>query len=107
MAQMPAHSPLPWSVKTRMKPHPSSGDYLQIASSDKTGVADFLTPEDAALIVRAVNSHAALVAALEACRDGYLALANESPHHKDERFIGYVALADRASVALSLAKQVA
>ena len=66
------HSPLPWTVEPpqvpsglthiyAIDPHAAGdpGDYVT--------VADYVNPDDAAFIVRAVNSHAELVQALEQC----------------------------------------
>lgn len=51
------HSPLPWITGTHMKPYVRGADGKDLALN--------LTPGNAALIVRAVNSHEALVEAVE------------------------------------------
>lgn len=70
------HSPLPWRKAKHDEPTDEMPEYYspsQILDSDGEVVADnrrfypqAVSPDDQALIVRAVNAHAALVAALEA-----------------------------------------
>jgi hypothetical protein len=57
-------SPMPWNVRV------DPDRYAIILGSDGLSVAEELYAADAALIVRAVNMHDELVAALEACATG-------------------------------------
>jgi hypothetical protein len=55
------HSPLPWKSTERYQ----GSDERFIASADGRSVDDDIDQVDAEFIVRAVNSHGALVAALQ------------------------------------------
>jgi len=69
------HSPLPWRKAKHDEPTDEMPEYYspsQVLDADGEVVADnrrfypkAVSPDDQALIVRAVNAHAALVAALE------------------------------------------
>ncbi len=75
----PAHTPLPWHVG--MKPGPMIYGPQGEQIADLTGALSFNAGPNAAFIVRACNSHAQLVAALEATLGQlylYKALLNEN-----------------------------
>lgn len=80
----PAHSPLPWAVRDR-----------RVVVSDRGAVAEcgymstVRTRADAQLIVRAVNAHAALVAALREVQ-------SQCAGHADEFSRRVWQIADRA-----------
>jgi hypothetical protein len=61
---MGEHTPIPW----RTEEHPNPGFRNFIRSGRSSVVAETVSDADAEFICRAVNSHAALVAALKACR---------------------------------------
>lgn len=64
MTTKTAHTPLPWTHSRVWGSEIGISDH-KIMNSGGKSVATDATPQDAALIVRAVNSHDALVAALE------------------------------------------
>lgn len=97
-----AHTPTPWDIETKGSKHFIDGaDGLTVAYIDRAGVRPTKEIEaNAALIVRAVNSHAELVAALELALKGLeLACEKNLPE-----FIGFALAADKARVALAKAQ---
>lgn len=91
------HTPLPWKID------PMSDATIAIMASRDSHVClleprddgEGLRESDAALIIRAVNSHVALVAALSAMADAWPAQKPESPHFN---------LYNQARAALALAE---
>ena len=80
-----AHTPTPWAIR-----HGSHYDYIHAPIDNGGGIGRFVAKlpddeqgkRDAAFIVRACNSHAALVAALEAVADYAVALDFERNGHQ-------------------------
>lgn len=63
-----AHSPLPWRIDLQDEP-PRLIDALGVGVADEQEFGScVIEPEDQALIVPAVNAHADLVVALNACK---------------------------------------
>jgi hypothetical protein len=66
-AQETKHSPLPWSIGVRQTNQTGFSDDINLAIGDMTDwvVARVADKQDAELIVRAVNNHESLIAALD------------------------------------------
>lgn len=63
VASKPAVTPIPWTLDTAQANKDNGGKFGVIADTEGgEGVAECYTKADAALIVKAVNSHAALAA---------------------------------------------
>ena len=101
------HSPLPWKLET----YRDSDGYDQLKSArtldaDGIQIMDCMIddhkaplPDDQTLIVTAVNAHAALVAALEACRDHIIGTTGASAGSDSEEMV------QGANAALELARK--
>lgn len=105
------HSPLPWRQAKHGDPTDEMPEYYspsQILDADGEVVADnrrfyprAVPPDDQALIVRAVNAHAELVRALEACRDHIIGTTGARKGSDSEEVV------QDAIAALKLARGVA
>ncbi len=100
-------TPTPWTVG----PHPGNEagtDWRTILASGEFGegyIGEALQ-EHAALIVRAVNSHAALVAELQRLYEAARCMADpEHCLHGQRTHLPWRALADQARAALALAEE--
>lgn len=94
------HSPLPWRVESSPQYH----EYPDIIDANGKEVirAYEATPidrDDAILAVTSVNAHAALVAALEACRDHIIGTTGARAGSDSE------AMVQEANAALELARK--
>lgn len=99
------HAPVPWIQIPH--PDPNCGCIAIGAEGDDFATAHtscyLNTAANAALIVRAVNSHAALVEALKLALQGLEIAAETSPERNDEAWIGYVLSHDKARAAVAAA----
>ena len=94
------HSPLPWRIEN----HYSSCAAIKGANGEMiTGYRDGelfeMEEDDAILAVTAVNAHAALVAALEACRDHIIGTTGSRAGSDSEEMV------KEANAALELARK--
>ena len=67
-----AHTPTPWKIEAQETPKRFTLYTGPRYSNEQCFVGQIYSEQDAALIVRAVNSHAALVEALTACEEHIL-----------------------------------
>lgn len=90
MADETKHTPTPWKVQA----HPNTG-FLNSLKAGRATVAETVRDADAAFVVRAVNSHAALVSTLKCVlREANARIANDPE---------WWAMVDKAEAALKLA----